>query len=70
VLAKDLILARRRCAGIMLGARVPIIVTSRADGMRVRVASAAVGALYAHHLAQQNETPQRHHDRAPQAHMP
>ena len=71
VLAKDLIfLAGADAAGIMLGARVPIIVTSRADGVRVRVASAAVGALYAHHLAQQNETPQRHHDRAPQAHMP
>ena len=58
VLAKDLIfLAGADAAGIMLGARVPIIVTSRADGVRVRVASAAVGALYAHHLAQQNETP-------------
>ena len=33
--------------------RVPIILTSRADGVRTRIASIAIGALYAHHLAEQ-----------------
>ena len=32
----------------MLGARVPIILTSRADNVRTRMASCAVAALYAH----------------------
>ena len=34
----------------MLGARVPIILTSRADNVRTRMASCAVAALYAHHV--------------------
>ena len=34
--------------GIVLGARVPIILTSRADNVRTRMASCAVAALYAH----------------------
>jgi hypothetical protein len=34
-------------AGIVLGARVPIVLTSRADSPRARMASAAVAALYA-----------------------
>jgi phosphate acetyltransferase len=41
-------LADADAAGIVLGARVPIILTSRADGLRTRVASCAVAALYAH----------------------
>ena len=41
----------------MLGARVPIILTSRADGPRSRLASAAVAAIYSHHLAQQQARP-------------
>jgi phosphotransacetylase len=35
-------------AGIVLGARVPIILTSRADNLRTRLASAAVAVLLAH----------------------
>jgi len=35
-------------AGIVLGARVPIILTSRADQLRTRLASCAVASLYAH----------------------
>ena len=41
-------LANAEAAGIVLGARVPIILTSRADSVRARVASCAVAALYAH----------------------
>jgi phosphate acetyltransferase len=48
MLAKNLIfLARADAAGIVLGARVPIILTSRADSVRARLASCAVGALLA-----------------------
>jgi phosphate acetyltransferase len=32
----------------VLGARVPIILTSRADSVRARMASCAVAVLYAH----------------------
>lgn len=35
-------------AGIVLGARVPIILTSRADNLRTRLASSAVAVLLAH----------------------
>jgi phosphate acetyltransferase len=35
-------------AGIVLGARVPIALTSRADSPRARLASCAVAAVYAH----------------------
>jgi phosphotransacetylase/acyl dehydratase len=35
-------------AGIVLGARIPIILTSRADNLRTRLASAAVAVLLAH----------------------
>ncbi|MCW5749980.1 MAG: bifunctional enoyl-CoA hydratase/phosphate acetyltransferase [Alphaproteobacteria bacterium] len=35
-------------AGIVLGARLPIILTSRADNLRTRMASAAVAVLLAH----------------------
>ena len=34
-------------AGIVLGARVPVILTSRADSVRTRLASSAVAMLYA-----------------------
>ncbi|HTH15377.1 MAG TPA: bifunctional enoyl-CoA hydratase/phosphate acetyltransferase [Magnetospirillum sp.] len=34
--------------GIVLGARVPIILTSRADSVRARVASAAIAQLFVH----------------------
>jgi len=41
----------------VLGARVPIILTSRADSPRSRLASCAVAAIYAHHLSQQAARP-------------
>ena len=51
MLAKNLtFLAGADAAGIVLGARVPIILTSRADNLRTRLASAGVAALYAVHL--------------------
>jgi phosphotransacetylase len=49
ILAKMLIyLAHADSAGIVLGARVPIILTSRADSVRSRIASCAVAMLVAH----------------------
>src|SRR6476659_6463538 len=48
MLAKNLAyFAKADSAGIVLGARVPIVLTSRADSPRARMASAAVAALYA-----------------------
>ncbi len=48
MLAKNLtFLAKADAAGIVLGARVPIILTSRADSVRARLASCAVAVLYA-----------------------
>jgi len=48
MLAKQLVyLAGAEAAGIVLGARVPIILTSRADSVRCRMASCAVAVLYA-----------------------
>ena len=58
MLAKNLIyMAGADAAGIVLGARVPVILPSRADSVPARLASAAVGGLYAHHLAQANNKP-------------
>jgi phosphate acetyltransferase len=49
MLAKNLtFLAKADAAGIVLGARVPIILTSRADSVRARMASCAMAVLYAH----------------------
>lgn len=49
MLAKNLIfLAKADAAGIVLGARVPVILTSRADSVRARMASCAVAVLSAH----------------------
>jgi phosphate acetyltransferase len=49
MLAKQLsYLAGAEGAGIVLGARVPIVLTSRADSVRSRLASTAVMALVAH----------------------
>jgi phosphate acetyltransferase len=49
LLAKELsFLANADAAGIVLGARVPIILTSRADNLRTRMASCAVAAIYVH----------------------
>jgi phosphate acetyltransferase len=48
MLAKNLAyLAKADGAGIVLGARVPIVLTSRADSVRARMASCAVAVLYA-----------------------
>ncbi len=48
MLAKNLtFLLKADAAGIVLGARVPIILTSRADSLRARMASCAAAALYA-----------------------
>src|SRR5262245_14257152 len=49
MLAKNLtFLSRADAAGIVLGARVPIVLTSRADNLRTRLASCAVAVLLAH----------------------
>jgi len=48
MLAKNLVfLSKADSAGIVLGARVPVILTSRADSVRSRMASCAVAVLYA-----------------------
>jgi len=52
MLAKQLeYLAGATCAGVVLGARVPIALTSRADAATARVASAALVSLLAHRRA-------------------
>ena len=49
MLAKALtFFASADAAGLVLGARVPIVLTSRADNMRARMASCAVAMLYSH----------------------
>jgi phosphate acetyltransferase len=49
MLAKSLtFMANADAAGIVLGARVPVILTSRADSVTTRLASCAVAALVAH----------------------
>ena len=41
-------LANADSAGLVLGARVPVILTSRADSVMTRLASCAVASLFAH----------------------
>jgi len=49
MLAKQLsFLANADSAGLVVGARVPVILTSRADSVRSRIASCAVAVLVAH----------------------
>jgi phosphate acetyltransferase len=49
MLAKNLtFISNADAAGIVLGARVPVILTSRADNLRTRMASCAVAMLLAH----------------------
>ena len=49
MLAKQLtFMANADTAGVVLGARVPVILTSRSDNVRSRLASCAVGLLVAH----------------------
>jgi phosphate acetyltransferase len=48
MLAKNLtFLAKATAAGLVLGARVPVVLTSRADSVRTRLASCAAAVLYA-----------------------
>lgn len=52
MLAKNLtFLSGANAAGLVVGARVPIILTSRADSPHTRLASCAMATIYAHHLA-------------------
>ena len=54
MLAKQLtFLAGADAAGVVLGARVPIILTSRADSERTRIASCAVAVLMARAVVDQ-----------------
>ena len=49
ILAKQLsFLANADSAGLVLGAKVPIILTSRADSVRSRIASCGIAMLAAH----------------------
>ena len=51
ILAKQLtFMAQADAAGVVLGARVPIILTSRADSVRARLASCALGVVMAQAL--------------------
>jgi phosphate acetyltransferase len=55
MLAKQLeYLADAKAAGVVVGARVPVILTSRSDSAKTRLASCAVAALMAH--ARRRET--------------
>jgi phosphate acetyltransferase len=57
MLAKNLAyFAKADGAGIVLGARVPIVLTSRADSPRARMASCAVASLHAHARRQKAPT--------------
>jgi phosphate butyryltransferase len=56
ILGKDLeYLAGAQMAGIVLGAKVPIILTSRADPPRARLLSCAIASLTAHRMRQEKE---------------
>jgi phosphate acetyltransferase len=56
MLAKNLIyLSKADSAGLVLGARVPVVLTSRADSVRSRMASCAAAVLYA--AARRNNAP-------------
>ena len=79
MLAKSLsFLAGADAAGIVLGARVPIILTSRADSLMTRLASCAVAALVAQRAREAAPRPwvthgdailaERRHDRPPSPH--
>lgn len=53
MLAKNLtFLSGAEAAGVVVGARVPVVLTSRADGLRTRLTSCAVAVLHARWLAQ------------------
>jgi len=49
ILAKQLVfLAGAEDSGLVLGARCPVMLTSRADGPAARIASVALAQLYVH----------------------
>ena len=49
MLAKQLLyLGQASSAGIVIGARVPVVLTSRADSRESRIASCAIATLLAH----------------------
>jgi hypothetical protein len=50
-------LANADSAGLVLGARIPIILTTRADSVRSRIASCAVAVLAAHARRQKRTQP-------------
>lgn len=51
MLAKELVfLASAQTSGLVIGAKVPVMLTSRADDSRARLVSAALGQLYGHWL--------------------
>jgi len=53
ILAKQLVyLADAEDAGIVLGARAPIVLTSRADGVHARIVSCALAQLFAHRVVE------------------
>lgn len=57
MLAKNLAyFAKADGAGLVLGARVPVVLTSRADAPRARIASCAVASLYANARRQRAPT--------------
>lgn len=58
MLAKNLIfLSKADAAGLVLGARVPVILTSRADSVRTRMASCAIASLFANARRQSTALP-------------
>jgi phosphate acetyltransferase len=69
MLAKQLtFMANADAAGIVLGARVPIILTSRSDKVRTRLASCAVGLLLVH--ARNTDLSSNHHQDLPDSRGP
>ena len=69
MLAKSLsFLAGADAAGIVLGARVPIILTSRADSVTTRLASCGIAALVAQRAARSGRQGRRVDDRTADGH--
>jgi phosphate acetyltransferase len=48
--------AKAECAGIILGTKVPIVVTSRADSPKARIASCALAIIQANAMAKSKLT--------------
>ncbi len=61
ILVKSLaFLGKAATSGIVMGAKVPVLLTSRADDATARLASAAIGALYARYLSTQGDSTSQH----------